>query len=130
MVLYLCVLIVFSLHRESLKLILEMNPFSRWFYHNFLLRGPIDLMPLPSSEKLNFDATQRAELVLQLHETTKENIEHMNQYKISGDKGRKQLDFAPGDLVWLHLRKEWFLDLRKSKLMPRADGPFKVLKHI
>jgi hypothetical protein len=49
-------------------------------------------------------------------------------YKISGDKGRKQLDFAPGDLVWLHLRKEWFPDLRKSKLMPRADGLFKVLE--
>ena len=38
--------------------------------------------------------------------------------------------FAPGDLVWLHLRKVRFLDLRKSKLMPRADGPFKVLGKI
>jgi hypothetical protein len=28
------------------------------------------------------------------------------------------------------LRKEWFPDLRKSKLMPRVDGPFKVLKKI
>jgi hypothetical protein len=43
---------------------------------------------------------------------------------------RKQLDFEPGDLVWLHLRKERFPDLRKSKLMPRADGPFKVLEKI
>jgi hypothetical protein len=33
---------------------------------------------LPSSEKLNFDATQRVELMLKLHETTKENIERMN----------------------------------------------------
>jgi hypothetical protein len=40
------------------------------------------------------------------------------------------LDFAPGDLVWLYLRKEWFRDLRKSKLMRRADGPFKVLEKI
>jgi hypothetical protein len=45
--------------------------------------------------------------MLKLHEITKENIERMNaKYKISGNKGRKQLDFAPGDLVWLHLRKE------------------------
>jgi hypothetical protein len=88
-------------------------------------------MPLPSSEKLNFAATQCAELMLKLHETTKENIERTNgKYKISGDKGRKQLDIAPGDLVWMHLRKERFPDLRKSKLMPRADGPFKVLKKI
>jgi hypothetical protein len=33
MVLYLCVLIVFSLRRESLKLILATNPFLRWFCH-------------------------------------------------------------------------------------------------
>jgi hypothetical protein len=33
MVLYLCVLIVFSLHRESLRLILVMNPSPRWFCH-------------------------------------------------------------------------------------------------
>jgi hypothetical protein len=52
------------------------------------------------------------------------------KYKISDDKGRKQLDFAPGDLVWLHLRKERFPNLRKSKLMPRADDQFKVLEKI
>jgi hypothetical protein len=52
------------------------------------------------------------------------------KYKISGDRGRKQLDFKPGDLVWLHLRKERFPDLRKSKLMLRAHVPFKVLEKI
>ena len=41
-----------------------------------------------------------------------------------GDKGRKQLILEPGDLVWLHLRKDRFPEVRKSKLMPRADGPF------
>jgi hypothetical protein len=53
-----------------------------------------------------------------------------SKYKISGDKGRKQLDFEPGDLVWMHLRKERFPDLRKSKLMPRDDGLFIVLEKI
>jgi len=52
------------------------------------------------------------------------------KYKVAGDKGRRQLTFEPGDLVWLHLRKERFPELRKSKLMPRADGPFKVLQRI
>jgi hypothetical protein len=52
------------------------------------------------------------------------------KYKISGDKGRKQLDFEPGDLVWLCLRKERFPDLRQSKMMPKADDPFKVLEKI
>jgi hypothetical protein len=91
--------------------------------------APIDLMPLPKSEKLNFDAKQHAELMLKLHETTKENIQRMNsKYKLAGDKSRKQMIFEPNELVWLHLRKDGFSALRKSKLMPRADGPFKVLR--
>jgi hypothetical protein len=77
-------------------------------------------MPLPSSEKLNFDATKRAE-----------NIERTNaKYKFVEDKGRKELKFEPEYLVWLHLRKESFPELRKSNLLPRADGPFKVLEKI
>ena len=52
------------------------------------------------------------------------------KYKFAGDKGRKKLIFEPGDLVWLHLRKDRFSELRKSKLMPRATGPFKVLEKI
>jgi hypothetical protein len=116
-------------YNRSLHSTTKMCPFEN--VYGLLPRAPIDLMHLPSSEKLNFDAKQRAELMLKMHETTKENIERMNaMYKISGDKGRKQLDFEPSDLVWLHLRKERFPDLRKSKLMPRADGLFKVLEKI
>ena len=33
-------------------------------------------------------------------------------------------------MVWIHLRKELFPSKRSSKLMPRADGPFKVLQRI
>ena len=36
--------------------------------------------------------------------------------------------FHPGDLVWVHLRKERFPSLRKTKLHERADGPFEVLE--
>jgi hypothetical protein len=116
-------------YNRSLHSTTKMCPFE--IVYGFLPCAPIYLMPLPSSEKLNFDATQRAELMLKLHETTKENIVRMNaKYKLIGDKGRKQLDFAPSDLVWLHLRKEQFPSLRKSKLMPRAHGPFNVLKKI
>ena len=52
------------------------------------------------------------------------------KYKFAGNNGRKQLIFEPGDLVWLHLRKNRLPELKKSKLMPRADGPFKVLEKI
>ena len=99
--------------------------------YGFLPHAPIDLLPLPTSERVNVDANKHAELILKLHETTKENIECMNaKYKLAGSKGKKHITFEPGDLVWLHLRKDRFPNLRKSKLLPRADGPFKVLERI
>jgi hypothetical protein len=66
-----------------------------------------------------------------MHETTKLNIEKINEkYRIAASKGRKEVKLELGDLVWLHLRKERFLELRKSKLMSRAAGPFKILAKI
>ena len=38
--------------------------------------------------------------------------------------------FEPSDWVWVHLKNERFPNQRKSKLMPRGDGPFKVLQRI
>ena len=46
------------------------------------------------------------------------------------NKHRKEVSFNQGDLVWIHLRKDRFPDKRKSKLMPRGDGPFCVLAKI
>ncbi|KAK1613166.1 hypothetical protein QYE76_036839 [Lolium multiflorum] len=37
--------------------------------------------------------------------------------------------FKPGDMVWVHFRKDRF-KLRKSKLLPRGAGPYKVLAKI
>jgi hypothetical protein len=55
----------------------------------------------------------------------------MNEkYRIAASKGRKEVKLEPGDLVWLHLRKERFSKLRKSKIMSRAAGPFKILAKI
>jgi hypothetical protein len=66
-----------------------------------------------------------------MHETTKLNIEEMNEkYRIAASKGRKEVKLEPGDLVWLHLRKERFPELRKSKFMSRAAGCFKILAKI
>ncbi|XP_066333787.1 uncharacterized protein [Miscanthus floridulus] len=48
----------------------KKSPFE--IVYGFVPRAPIDLLPLPTSERVNFDAKQRAELILKLHETTKE----------------------------------------------------------
>ena len=45
-------------------------------------------------------------------------------------KVEKEIKLEPGDLVWLHLRKDRFPELRKSKLMPRVAGPYKIIEKI
>jgi len=35
-----------------------------------------------------------------------------------------------GDWVWVHMRKERSPERRRSKLMPRKDGPFKIMERI
>ena len=116
-------------YNRSLHSTTKLCPFE--IVYGFIPRAPIDLLPLPSSVQHNLDATQRAELIVKLHATVKQNIERMNaKYKMYGDKGRKELIFEPGDLVWLHLCKDRFPELRNSKLMPRVDGPFLVLEKI
>ena len=54
----------------------------------------------------------------------------MKSIELLGSKGRKEIKLEPGDLVWLHLRKDRFLELFKSKVMPRAAGPYKIIEKI
>jgi translation initiation factor IF-1 len=116
-------------YNRSVHSTTKVSPFQ--VVDGFNPRAPIDLLPLPPSETTYFDASQRSEFILKMNETTKLNIEKMNEkYHIAVSKGRKEVKLEPGDLVWLHLRKEQFLELRKSKLMFRAAVPFKILSKI
>jgi hypothetical protein len=72
----------------------KVSPFQ--VVYGFNPRAPIDILPLPTSEWVHTDA----DFILQLHETTKTNIEKMNElYRIAGSKGRKEVKLEPGDLV-------------------------------
>jgi hypothetical protein len=107
----------------------KVSPFQ--IVYDFNLRAPINVLPLPPLEMTCFDASQRSEFILKIYETTKLNTEKMNEkYYIAASKGRKEVKLKSGDLVWLHLRKERFPELRKSKLMSHAAGPFKILAKI
>uniref|UniRef100_J3N827 Uncharacterized protein n=1 Tax=Oryza brachyantha TaxID=4533 RepID=J3N827_ORYBR len=88
-----------------------------------------------ATERNNMDASKRAAYVKKIHERTKEEIEkktHSNAAKVY--KHRKKVVYEPIHLVWVHLRKERFPERfperRKSKLMPRGYGPFKLLAKI
>jgi translation initiation factor IF-1 len=116
-------------YNRSVHSTMKVSPFQ--VVYGFNQCAPIDLLPLTHLEMTCFDASQRSEFILKMHETTKLNIEKMNEkYHIAANKGRKEVKLEPGDLVWLHLRKERYPELRNSKLMSRVVDPFKILAKI
>ena len=92
---------------------------------------PLDLLPLPIHERVNMEASKRADFVRKIHVKTKELIEKKGKSNAARkNMKRKEMLFKPGDLVWVHFRKDRFPQLRKSKLKPRGAGPYKVLAKI
>lgn len=88
-------------------------------------------MPLPMKARADFNAGKQAEFIRELHEKTREKLQQKGEYNAAkANQGRRRVIFKLGDLVWVHLRKERFPDKCKSKLSPRGDGPFKVLKRV
>ena len=107
----------------------KMCPFQ--IVYGYIPRAPIDLFALDAADAPHIDAAAHVDHMITLHEQTQQNIAAANaKYQVAGSKGRKHVTFEPGDMVWLHLRKDRFPTLRRSKLMPRAAGPFKVLTKI
>ncbi|KAK1696433.1 hypothetical protein QYE76_013130 [Lolium multiflorum] len=107
----------------------ELCPFE--VVYGFKPITPLDLLPLPIHERVNMEASKRADYVKKIHEKTKELIEKKGKSNAARmNKKRKEMLFKPGDLVWVHFRKDRFPKLRKSKLKPRGAGPYKVLAKI
>ena len=80
---------------------------------------------------VSLDQKKKAEMVKQLHECVKQQIEKKNeQYASKANKGRRRVVFEPSDWVWVHMRKERFPTQRKSKLNPRGDSSFQFLESI
>jgi len=94
--------------------------------------SPLDLLPVPNISMFKLtDGQAKADFVRKLHEKVKDQITKKNEsYAKQANKGRRKVVFQPGDWVWVHMRKERFPEQRKSKLLPRGNGPFQVLERI
>ncbi|KAK1648833.1 hypothetical protein QYE76_066638 [Lolium multiflorum] len=85
----------------------------------------------PDVDRVNMEASKRADFVRKIHEKTKELIEKKGKNNVARvNKKCKEMLFKSGDMVWVHFRKDRFPKLRKSMLLPRGAGPYKVLAKI
>jgi hypothetical protein len=70
---------------------------------------PLDMLPLPIQERVNMEASKGADFMRKIHEKTKEAIENKSKYNVDPvNKKRKEVLFQPGDMVWVHFRKDRF----------------------
>jgi hypothetical protein len=82
-------------YNRSIHSTTKLSPFM--VVYGFNTRAPIDLLPLPPSKIVNLDVTQCSKFILKLHETTKLQIDKMNEsYRIASSKGRKEVKLEPG----------------------------------
>ncbi|WMV30237.1 hypothetical protein MTR67_023622 [Solanum verrucosum] len=66
-----------------------------------------------------------------LHEKVRLHLVKKNQDVAKrANKGRKRIVFEPDDWVWVLFRNEQIPTHRKTKLMPRNDGPFPVIERL
>lgn len=85
----------------------------------------LDLTHLPVSEHVNLDSKKKANFIKQIHKKAKQHIEQKTeQYVKQANKGGKKVVFELGDWVWLHMRKDCFLEQRLSKLLPEVMAHF------
>ncbi|KAK1697387.1 hypothetical protein QYE76_014084 [Lolium multiflorum] len=107
----------------------ELCPFE--VVYGFKPITPLDLLPLPIHEIVNMEASKREDFVRKIHVKTKDLIEKKGKNNAARmNKKGKEMLFKPGDMVWVHFWKDRFPKLRKTKLLPRGAGPYKVLAKI
>ncbi|KAK1607949.1 hypothetical protein QYE76_031622 [Lolium multiflorum] len=124
-----CLLHVEFAYNRAVYSTTELCPFE--VVYGFKPITPLDLLPLPIHERVNMEASKRADFVRKIHMKTKELIEKKGKSNAARmNKKHKKMLFKPGDMVWVHFRKDRFSKLRKSKLLPRGAGPYKVLAKI
>ena len=83
-------------YNRDVHLSTKYSPFEIVYGFNPLT--PLDLSPLPMSECVNLNGEKKAELVKQIHEKARLNIERRTeQYAKHANKGRTKVVFELGD---------------------------------
>ena len=72
--------------------------------------GPMDLAPHATTKQFSGDAQVRAKEIKKLCEDVRLKIEKKNaKYVEQANRHRKFVEFEVGELVWIHLRKDFIM---------------------
>ena len=87
-----CLSFIEFAYNRSVHSSTDYSPFEIVYGFNPLT--PLDLVPLPIDERASLDGKKKAEIVRQLHERVKQQIEKKNeQYAFKANKGRRRVLF-------------------------------------
>ena len=85
-------------YNRSMHSATKFSPFE--IVYGFNPISPLDLTPLPLSERASIDGKKKAELFKQIHEKARMNIEEKTKlYEKYANKGRHKKIFEEGDQV-------------------------------
>lgn len=116
-------------HNHALNMSLGLSPFR--VVYGTIPRCPLDLTTLPDKARHHGEALDFVNDLQQLHQQAQHNLESAAaKYKAAVDEKRREVIFAPGDLVLIYLTKER-LPLRDyNKLKSKKLGPVEILECI
>lgn len=86
---------------------------------------------MPKDKLVYKDIEAKFKSMMRLHQQIHDRIETVNaSYKQKSNKYWKPRVFTEGGLVWVYLKKDLFPRKHKKKLMPQAEGPYKVVARV
>lgn len=92
-------------------------------------RDVLELRELPKEVICSEQGENFFEAIKDVHEQVKTILQKtIDKYKEHADKKRREVHFQVGDMVWVHLKKEWIPKGRHTRLMMRLIGPCTILK--
>lgn len=116
-------------HNHALNRSLGFSPFR--VVYGLVPPCPLDLLTLPDKTRHHGEAADFINDLQGIHQQAQRHLESSaSKYKQAADSNRHEVLFAPGDLVWVYLTKEW-LPLREyNKLKSKKIDPVEVLERI